>query len=67
MPDVHGDKKEFQIKDWLKMGIIQSGRSRYNCPLLMLPKKDGSPRIVQHLRQINDKSIDDRYSMKDIN
>jgi hypothetical protein len=47
MPEVYRNILYCQIKDWLKMGIIQPSRSRYNSRLIMVPKKDGSLRIVQ--------------------
>jgi hypothetical protein len=44
MPEIHKDILEGQIKDWLKMGIIQPSRF-----LFMMPKKDGSLRIFARL------------------
>jgi hypothetical protein len=58
MPEAHRDILESQI---------QPSRSRYNSPLFMLPKKDGSLRIVQDFRQLNVRCDDDRSSMKEIN
>jgi hypothetical protein len=41
IPEAHQDYLQEQVKEWLKLGIIQSSRSRYNSPLFLVAKKDG--------------------------
>ena len=66
IPEAHKQLLQTQIQEWLKLGVIQPSRSRYNSPMFLVPKKDGSLRVVQDFRALNANSQDDRYSMKDV-
>ena len=66
IPDTHRDYLEEQVKEWLKMGIVQPTRSRYNSPMFLVNKKDGGFRVVQDFRALNNNSHLDKYSMKDV-
>ncbi len=44
---------EQQVKEWLKLGIVQPTRSRYNSPMFLVNKKDGGFRVVQDFRALN--------------
>ena len=66
IPDAHQKLLHDQVQEWLKIGVVQPSHSRYNSPMFLVPKKDGSLRVVQDFRALNANSQDDRYSMKDV-
>jgi len=66
VPDAHRHYLEDQIKEWLKFGIVQPSRSRYNSPLFLVKKKDGTFRVVQDFRALNANCYVDKYTMKDV-
>ena len=45
---------------------IQLSQSSYNSPVFMVKKKDGSLRIVQDFRKLNQHTVDSKYTIKDI-
>jgi hypothetical protein len=67
IPEQHAEALQKQVKEWLKIGIIEPCHSRYNSAIFAVPKKGGKIRFVLDYRGLNDASLDDRYSMKDIN
>ncbi|MGI9161329.1 MAG: reverse transcriptase domain-containing protein, partial [Mycobacterium sp.] len=66
IPEAHQDALHTQIDEWLKIGIIEPCFSRYNSPIFVVPKKDGSFRFVLDYRALNENSLEDRYTMKDV-
>ena len=66
IPEAHHHYLQDQVKEWLRLGIIQPSRSRYNSPVFLVEKKDGSKRVVQDFRSLNANTYVDKYSMKDV-
>jgi transposase InsO family protein len=66
IPDVQRDELHKSVAEWLKLGVVQPCRSKYNSPLFCVAKKNGGLRIVQDFRALNAKTLEDKYSMKDI-
>ena len=66
VPDAQRDELHRSVAEWLKLGVVQPCRSKYNSPLFCVAKKDGRLRIVQDFRALNAKTLEDKYSMKDI-
>ena len=66
IPESHQTVVEEHLKEWLKLGIVEPCRSKYNSPLFVVPKKDGSLRIVQDFRALNAQTHVDKYSMHDV-
>jgi len=66
IPEAHQESLDKQIDEWVNIGIIEPCFSRYNSPIFIVPKKDGSFRFVLDYRALNENSLDDRYNMKDV-
>ena len=66
IPDAHREEVEKHVAEWLKLGVIQPTRSKFNCPIFVVAKKNGGLRIVQDFRGLNDNTMVDKYSMKDV-
>ena len=66
IPESYRDQLTSQVKEWLKMGIVQPTNSPYNSPIFVVPKKDGTPRYVLDFRKLNANSQTDKYSMKTV-
>jgi hypothetical protein len=64
--EAHHQYLQDQVKEWLRLGIIQPSQSRYNSPVFHVEKKDGSKRVVQDFRSLNANTYVDKYSMKDV-
>jgi transposase InsO family protein len=66
IPDTHEQEIINHLDEWKKQNIIEECSSPYNTPIFCVPKKDGGLRIVQDFREINKKSFDDKYAIKDV-
>ena len=61
LPHKYKDEIETTCNDLLSQGIIEESHSPYNFPLLCVPKKDRTWRVVVDFRKLNDVTIPDRY------
>jgi len=64
--EAHQNYLQDQVREWLKLGIIQPSSSQYNSPVFLVQKKDGTHQVVQDFRSLNANTYVDKYSMKDI-
>jgi transposase InsO family protein len=52
---------------WLKAGIVEASRSKYNSPVFCVPKKDSNKlRVVLDYRKLNAKCLPDKYSIRPV-
>jgi hypothetical protein len=66
IPESHQSYLQEQVREWMRLGIIQPSRSRYNSPVFLVQKKDGTHQVVQDFRSLNANTYVDKYSMKDV-
>lgn len=66
IPDAHREQVEKHVAEWLKLGVVQPARSKFNSPIFVVAKKNGGLRLVQDFRALNAQTHTDKYSMKDV-
>jgi hypothetical protein len=66
IPDAHREQVEKNVTEWLKLGVVQPTRSKFNSPIFVVAKKNGGLRLVQDFRALNEQTHTDKYSMKDV-
>ena len=66
LPVDESDLIRLNVRDWLKIGIIEPAQSLYNSPLFCVRKKDGGLRVVLDYRKLNAKTLPDRYSIRGV-
>jgi hypothetical protein len=54
------------VEELLKLGLNRPLKSRFNSPMFVMAKKDGGIRIIQEFQAINQKTMVDKYSMRDV-
>ena len=60
------EEVEKHVVEWLKLGVIEPARSKYNSPIFAVAKKNGGIRLVQDFRALNAETHIDKYCMRDI-
>ena len=51
------------VQDMLEEGILQESYSPWNSPMFLVPKKDGTYRVVVNFRRVNSVTIPDHYPL----
>ncbi|CAK1582403.1 unnamed protein product [Parnassius mnemosyne] len=71
-PYIHRDEVRDQIGKMLSQGIIRPSESAWSSPIWIVPKKPDASgktkwRLVVDFRKLNEKTIDDKYPIPNIN
>ena len=56
-------KLKKELETMKEMGIIESSHSEWSCPIVIVPKKDGTLRFCNDFRKLNNISTFDPYPM----
>ena len=60
------EDQQAAVQELLKLGVVRPSTSKFNSPMFVVAKKDGGVRIVQDFRAINQQTMVDKYSMRDV-
>ncbi len=54
---------QHKVDELLQEGVIQESHSPWNSPLFLVPKKDGSYRLVIDFLKVNSLTVPDHYPL----
>ncbi|KAL1258958.1 hypothetical protein QQF64_009535 [Cirrhinus molitorella] len=63
VPEARRHAVEEEIKEMLKLGVIEPSRSPWSSPIIVVPKPDGTLRFCNDFRRLNEISEFDGYPM----
>ena len=66
IPEDHLEFLNNHVTQLLAQGCIELSSSSYNAPIFCVRKPKGGLRVVQDFRALNEKSYDDKYSIREI-
>uniref|UniRef100_A0A8C1RIA6 ribonuclease H n=1 Tax=Cyprinus carpio TaxID=7962 RepID=A0A8C1RIA6_CYPCA len=63
IPEARRHAVEGEVREMLKLGVIEPSRSPWSSPIVMVPKPDGTLRFCNDFRRLNEVSEFDGYPM----
>jgi hypothetical protein len=66
---IHEDQQEavqLHVEELLKLGVVRPSNSKFSSSMCVVAKKDGGVQIVQDLLAINQQTMVDQYTMRDV-
>ncbi len=66
IPEAQREAEQKHVEDLLKLRVVRPSRSKFNNPIYVVSRSDGGLRIVHDFRGINQKTLLEPYSMKNL-
>jgi hypothetical protein len=66
IPEAQQEAVQKHVEDLLKLGVVGPSQSKFNNPINVVAKPDGGLRIVHNFQAINQETLLEPYSMKNL-